>query len=434
MNKVNYYDNHNQPSYLDNYYAIIYSLLCLDDGYKIITKSNFNEKENIRELLFVDKKYQNDNVDYETSSKIFYIIIKEKPDDVEFEEYCYEALDYNEELIFNGKSLNKKNEKIIKYGIAIYKKNVMRFGKSLNLRMIQEFFEKPVNREKLRNDSFDGLEVSKNRKNMRDFHKYPVIYLNFKDEDSNNYADAIEHLKNKISDLFINQRENVDFKILDKNEQTKWKEIEDKKEDEIDLKESIRFLCDCLKKFYKRKCIVLIDEYDKALMNSFEKKYYDEMYSIIKSLFSNTFKGNGNLYFGIITGCLPLEFSSFYSGFNNYQKCSFLKDQYFNDCYGFTENGLNKILSDFGITHTDNQRDMIRKKYDGYICHTNGQENELLFTRNFLSLLYGNIIILNVFNEFIFENKYYEDEILLLLLYSGYLTLLDEKEYKENIF
>ncbi|ORX49565.1 hypothetical protein BCR36DRAFT_450040 [Piromyces finnis] len=120
INKVNYY--YKQPSYLDNYYAIIYSLLCLKDGYKIITKSSFNEKDNIRELLFVDKKYQNDGDNSKFSSKIFYIIIKEKPDDVEFEESCYETLDYNEELIFNGKSLNKKNEKIIKYGITIYEK------------------------------------------------------------------------------------------------------------------------------------------------------------------------------------------------------------------------------------------------------------------------------------------------------------------------
>ncbi|ORX42946.1 hypothetical protein BCR36DRAFT_586883 [Piromyces finnis] len=114
-----------------------------------------------------------------------------------------------------------------------------RFGKSLNLSMIQEFFEKPVNRKDLRNGLFDGLEASKNRKNMKDFHKYPVLYLNFKDDDSNNYEDAVRDIKNKISDLFINQRKKIDFKILDKNEQTKWKEIEDKKEDETGLTESV---------------------------------------------------------------------------------------------------------------------------------------------------------------------------------------------------
>ncbi|ORX42236.1 hypothetical protein BCR36DRAFT_587405, partial [Piromyces finnis] len=346
--------------------------------------------------------------------------------------------------------------------------------------MIQEFFEKPVNREKLRNDLFDGLEVSKNRKNMRDFHKYPVIYLNFKDDESNNYESAIEYLKDKISDLFKYQGEKINIENLKNDEQTKWKKIKDMKENETGLTQSIRFLCDCLIKFYKRKCIVLIDEYDKALMNSFEKKYYDEMYSIIKSLFSNTFKGNDNLYFGITTGCLPLGLNSFYSGVNNFYECSLLKDQYFNDCYGFTENELNKILSDFGITHTDDQRDMIRKKYDGYTCHTNGQgtiknlynpfsimnfikeysskkgkkieygdfwcnsgkeiiikktieENELSFTKNFLSLLYGNIIVIEAAKEIVLKENYNEDEIMIILLDSRYLTLSDEKEYKKNI-
>ncbi|ORX59180.1 hypothetical protein BCR36DRAFT_394700 [Piromyces finnis] len=489
-----------------------------------INIDNFNEKYNIRELLFVNKKYQNDNVDYETSSEIFYFIMKEKLKNVEFNKSCYEALDNNEELIFNGKSLNKKNEKIIKYGIAIYKeecdviyeinygekfkrkempkkvysgeaymdvdefyfvdktrmiqtfinndRNVYlivrprRFGKSLNLSMIKEFFEKPVNREKLRNKLFDGLEVSKNRKNMREFHKYPVLYLNFKNDYSNNYESAIEHLKNEISNLFQYQREKIDFEILDKNEQTKWKEIEYQKEDETGLTESVRFLCECLKKFYKRKCIILIDEYDKTLINSFEKGFYDDMHKVIKSLFSNTFKRNERLYFGITTGCLALGLSSIFSGINKFSECSLLNDPYFGDCYGFNENELNKILSAFNI---HNQNDKIQKKYNGYTCKTNGKEiiknlynpfslmqdcvyrdywyktggvynmektfkdYELPFSKDFLSLLYGNIIILNVPNEFVFKNKYNKDEILLLLLYSGYLTLSDEKDYKKNI-
>ncbi|ORY44964.1 hypothetical protein LY90DRAFT_703591, partial [Neocallimastix californiae] len=108
-----------------------------------------------------------------------------------------------------------------------------RFGKSLNLSMIKDFFEKPIN-EKENEDKkfvFDGLEVSKDRKNMRHFHKYPVIYLNFK---SNN----------------------------NKEDDNKWNKIE-QMSDGVILQNTIKFLCKCLKEFYKRRCIILIDEYDK---------------------------------------------------------------------------------------------------------------------------------------------------------------------------
>ncbi|ORX39526.1 hypothetical protein BCR36DRAFT_375521 [Piromyces finnis] len=109
INFIEYYDEERIKEFLEK------------DDYKIITKNNFNEKSNIRELLFVDKKYQNDGDNSKFSSKNIYFIMKEKLKNVEFNKSCYEALDNNEELIFNGKSLNKKNEKIIKYGIAIYK-------------------------------------------------------------------------------------------------------------------------------------------------------------------------------------------------------------------------------------------------------------------------------------------------------------------------
>ena len=73
-----------------------------------------------------------------------------------------------------------------------------RFGKSLNLQMVREFFEKPNKEKNTRKNLFDGLEVSKNRKNMREFHKYPVIYLNFKADESSNYESAIKFPKSEI--------------------------------------------------------------------------------------------------------------------------------------------------------------------------------------------------------------------------------------------
>ncbi|KAG4089745.1 hypothetical protein H8356DRAFT_1366703 [Neocallimastix lanati (nom. inval.)] len=78
--------------------------------------------------------------------------------------------------------------------------------------MIQEFFEKPTKENNERKDFFDGLEVSKDRKNMREFQKYPVIYLNFKANESSTYKFAIRLPKYEISSLFKYQRKKIDFK------------------------------------------------------------------------------------------------------------------------------------------------------------------------------------------------------------------------------
>jgi len=149
--------------------------------------------------------------------------------------------------------------------------------------------------------------------------------------------------------LFRYQRTKIDFKKLDEATKGKWNIIEKEKEDEHTLVESIRFICDYFKNknIYERKFIISIDEYDKILINSYRYKYYEKILGIIESFFPNLFKGNTNLYFGIIIGRLNFGLKSFFSRVNNVHECTFLSDNYFSDCYGFTENELNKILSHF---------------------------------------------------------------------------------------
>jgi len=436
-----------QYSFLEKYYALIYSLLSLDDQYEVITKNNINEKEDIRELLFVNKKLLNSNFDFNnisnnsnnynnneikkgisshSLSNILYITIKDASNMKNIEEGCIEALDYNENFEFNGKNLKKVYNKIIKFGIAFsnyecdvlyeinygdnFKRREMpkniysgenykrfntnkfffidktkmiskliekeddvflitrprRFGKSLNLSMIEEFFEKPINGNNDGIDLFDGLEISKNRKNMRHFHKYPVIHLNFKDHTSENYDSAIIFLKWKISKLFEYHRKRINFEKLGKNQQKLWMEIENQSENIETLKGSLLFLSECLKVFYKRNCIILIDEYDKILINSFENNFYKSIYNIITSLYSSAYKRNTCMYFGIATGCLNIGFNSLFSGFNNFHECSFYCDPLFSDCYGFTEKELNNILSFFG--YSEDNKEIIKNKYNGYSC------------------------------------------------------------------
>ncbi|KAL6593578.1 hypothetical protein U3516DRAFT_834192 [Neocallimastix sp. 'constans'] len=534
INKENYSPNED----LNNWYALIYSLLSLNNQYVIVTKNNYSERNNIRELLYVHKDYldrlnnnyennnnSNSNNSNESNKKndqfspylseIFYITINIVHKECEFEEGCIQALDDNEKFLFNGLELKNIYNKIIKFGISVcgnkceviyeinygnkFKRKEMatkvycgenyddlyekgyyfidktrminkliekgnavylitrpkRFGKSLNLKMIQKFFEKRTKGDSKGNDVFDGLEVSKDRKNMRECHKYPVIYLNFKDNQSKTYESALMYLKSKISSQFKYQRKKIDFKKLDTSDQKLWNKIENEEEDMNKLNESIHFLCQCLieKKFYKRKCIVLIDEYDKIIINSFENGYYE------------TF-----------IGCLGLELKTFYSGLNNIHEHTLLSDHLFYDCYGFTESELKKILSHFEIPSEEENK--IKKDYDGYSCGYGNRmiknlynpysimkfisnnknkkddrlfknywfnsesdtvlnkiikKNEFSFKKDFLSLLYGNVIIVEIKKILTLKKNYLKDEVWTVLLHSGYITLSDKEGYKQNI-
>ncbi|KAG4082311.1 DUF1703-domain-containing protein [Neocallimastix lanati (nom. inval.)] len=529
INKKNYSRNEN----LNKWYALIYSLLNYLD--RLNNNCDNNNNSNSNNSNESNKKNNQFNPDL---SKIFYITINIVTEEDEIKEGCIQALDDNEKFLFNGKELKNIYDKIIKFGISIcgkkcaviyeinygnkFKRKEMatkvysgenyddlyekgyyfidktrminklikegnavylitrprRFGKSLNLKMIQKFFEKRTKGDSKGNDVFDGLEVSKDRKNMREFHKYPVIYLNFNDNESKTYESAIMYLKSKISSQFKYQREKIDFKKLDTSDQEVWNKIENEEEDMNKLNESIHFLCQCLieEKFYKRKCIVLIDEYDKILINSFENGYYEMFIGIVRSFFSNIFKGNEYLYFGIITGCLGLELKTFYSGLNNIHEHTLLSDHLFYDCYGFTESELKKNLSHFEIPLEEENK--IQKEYNGYSCGYGNRmiknlynpysimkfisnnknkkddhlfknywfnsesdtvlnkiikENEFSFKKDFLSLLYGNVIIVEIKEILTLKKNYLKDEVWTVLLHSGYITLSDKEGYKQNI-
>ncbi|ORY05934.1 hypothetical protein LY90DRAFT_709233, partial [Neocallimastix californiae] len=181
-----------------------------------------------------------------------------------------------------SKLINRKG--IIAYLIT----RPRRFGKSLNLSMIKEFFEKPIN-EKENEDKkfvFDGLEVSKDRKNMRHFHKYPVIFLNFKGNKSKEDGSSIiNFLKTEISSVFIYYKNRIDFNKLSSYQKEEWNKIE-QMSDGVILQNTIKFLCTCLKEFYKRRCIILIDEYDKIFS---EKLKSESTFGTIQTFFSDTF-------------------------------------------------------------------------------------------------------------------------------------------------
>lgn len=115
-------------------------------------------------------------------------------------------------------------------------------------------------------------------------------------------------------------------------------------------------------KHYGEKTIILIDEYDVPLDKAFQKGYYDEMVELMRGFLGQVLKTNDFLQFAVLTGCLRISKESIFTGLNNFEVLSILNVQY-DECFGFTDTEVKKILSDYNLSDHYLQ---IREWYDGY--------------------------------------------------------------------
>lgn len=115
-------------------------------------------------------------------------------------------------------------------------------------------------------------------------------------------------------------------------------------------------------KHYGKKTVILIDEYDVPLDKAFQNGYYNEMVSLIRGLFGQVLKTNEFLQFAVLTGCLRISKESIFTGLNNFKVMS-ITDSRFDEQFGFTDEEVRKLLSDYGM---DSHFDEVKKWYDGY--------------------------------------------------------------------
>jgi len=125
---------------------------------------------------------------------------------------------------------------------------------------------------------------------------------------------------------------------------------------------TLKFLCECLKSFHGRNTIILIDEYDVPLENAYFRGFYPQMIDFIRSLFESALKTNNSLEFAIITGCLRISKESIFTGLNNLKVISILNNDYA-EYFGFTQSGVNGLLTDYGISE---KQEEVQEWYDGY--------------------------------------------------------------------
>ena len=234
-----------------------------------------------------------------------------------------------------------------------------RFGKTLNLSMLQYYFD--INQADKANLFLD-LKIWKTEDDIKGkYAKYPVIYLSFKDAKDDNWTDCLELIIDELVDLYTSHQYLLDAGILADNEKQDFLNIINKKAQKSTFKRSLKKLSEFLFRFYNQKVVILIDEYDTPIQAG-HAKFYDKAISFMRSLLSGAFKDNKHLYKGIITGILRISKESIFTGLNNVNVYTVLDNQ-FSDKFGFTELEIKQILIDFKVT-TD--FGLIKHWYNGY--------------------------------------------------------------------
>ncbi len=234
-----------------------------------------------------------------------------------------------------------------------------RFGKSLNMDMLKSFFEVGTDPT-----LFDGLEISKEPAVCEQYMgKYPVISISLKDVEGRDFQTAYDMLEITISE----EARRFGF-LLDSDRLTKFEKeqmndlMRGRFEKAAYLHNSLRLLTELLFKHYGIQTIVLIDEYDVPLDKAYQDGFYEEMVRLIRSLFSQVFKTNPNMYFAVITGCLRIAKESIFTGLNNF-KVRTISDIDFAEYFGFTDHEVKEMLSYYGLEDSFAQ---IKEWYDGY--------------------------------------------------------------------
>ena len=235
-----------------------------------------------------------------------------------------------------------------------------RFGKTLNLSMLYYFFS---NKEKENSYLFEGLNISKDKEILKHQNQYPVIFLTLKDMQYLNFEDQKKQFAILIKELILKNIELLDSSIIDEADYNILNDFRFLKPDEVQLKNSLKILSNCLYKYYQQRVIILIDEYDVPLQSAYNNGYYDEMVDFLRSIFSSALKTNDALERGILIGCLRIAKESIFTGLNNFTVRS-ITSQYACDCFGFTQEEIDNLLDYYDLI---NKRDEIKDWYDGYL-------------------------------------------------------------------
>lgn len=240
-----------------------------------------------------------------------------------------------------------------------------RFGKTLNMSMLENFFE--VTKKKSNKDLFKGLYIHKSKyKDLQN--TVPVIFMSFKDLKQNTFESVFQQFKMLIEMVYESKRYILDS--LTNEEKEYFLTIVGNKGTIDDYKMAIKRLSDYLYKYHKEKVIILIDEYDVPIQQGYLDNFYNPVVQFIRSVFSSALKDNTSLRFGVLSGVLRVSKESIFSDMNNLRVHGILNSN-FGEYFGFLEEETKALLEYYGLELSEE----VKRMYDGYIFNDVGVYN-----------------------------------------------------------
>lgn len=233
-----------------------------------------------------------------------------------------------------------------------------RFGKTLNMSMTENFFS--VNYAG-RSDLFEGLAIWNSQK-FRDLQgTYPVIALSFADVKQITFDQARKTICRIIKMIYNKYDFLLESNLLNESEKEDFRRISVDMEDN-EAAFSLKMLSDYLSRYYNKKVIILLDEYDTPVQEAYVNGYWEELTTFTRTLFNSTFKTNPYMERAIMTGITRVSRESIFSDLNNLEVVTTTSEKYA-DSFGFTEGEVFAALDEFGLPE---KRQEVKIWYDGF--------------------------------------------------------------------
>ena len=235
-----------------------------------------------------------------------------------------------------------------------------RFGKTLNMSMLEKFFSLEYADH---GDLFQGLSIWKEEKYQKLQGTYPVISLSFAKVKDTNLADAKKQIRNIIKRVYKNYIFLRESDVLPEDDKIYFNHILSDEVDDVDVAASLHQLSDFLYRYYGKKVIILLDEYDTPMQEAFVGGYWEEIVSFTRNLFNSTFKTNPYLQRAIMTGITRVSKESIFSDLNHLEVVTTTSDKYAAS-FGFTEEEVFSALEYFNMPE---KKDEVKTWYDGFV-------------------------------------------------------------------
>lgn len=336
-----------------------------------------------------------------------------------------------------------------------------RFGKTLNMSMVQEFFSIEYAH---RADLFENLDIWKDEKYRRLQGTYPVISLSFAGVKEKDYQNARKKICQLLTKLYAENAFLLESNLLYETDKAYFRRVCENMDDS-DASLALSQLCDFLKRYYEKNVIILLDEYDTPMQEAYVNGYWDELVAFTRNIFNSAFKSNPYMERAIMTGITRVSKESIFSDLNNLKVVTTTSDEYATS-FGFTQEEVISALDECGY---GDMQEQVRAWYDGFVFGqhrdiynpwsilnfldtgkigtywANTSSNSLIgkllkegsssIKTNFEQLLKGKSIQYPIDEQIVYEQlTFNEDAIWSLLLASGYLKVLqyEPMEVAEN--